>query len=137
MQQVVTTSARSVCNKVQQQVASVCFTSGRLPSLHFEYTQSAVGGSGPLCLPTSSKVVPKLRDHPCRRIIQIAPWWTNVPWFWDLVALSDQIPPCLPNQLTQSFNQIPHKNLSNLNHNAWLIEPQLSSTRAFSEALAA
>ena len=38
------------------------------------------------------KVVEKLKDYPCRRIILIAPGWPNMPWFWDLVALFSQIP---------------------------------------------
>ena len=33
------------------------------------------------------KVVEKLQDYPCNRIILIAPGWTNMPWFWDLVAM--------------------------------------------------
>ena len=56
-----------------------------------------------------------------------------MPWFWDLLALSSQIPLCLPNLpnlLAQSFNQILHRNLSNLNHNAWLLVPQISSSKA-------
>ena len=62
-----------------------------------------------------SKVVEKLQNYPCRRIILIAPGWLNMPWFWDLVAMSSQIPLSLPNLLTQPFNQTPHSNLSNLN----------------------
>ena len=42
------------------------------------------------------KVVEKLQDHPCHRIILIAPGWPNMPWFWDLVAMSSQIPPPPP-----------------------------------------
>ena len=38
------------------------------------------------------KVVEKLQDYPCNRIILIAPGWPNMPWFWDLVAMSSQIP---------------------------------------------
>ena len=41
------------------------------------------------------KVVEKLQDYPCNRIILIAPGWPNMPWFWDLVAMSSQIPLCL------------------------------------------
>ena len=41
------------------------------------------------------KVVEK--DYPCNRIILNAPGWPNMPWFWDLVAMSSQIPVCLPN----------------------------------------
>ena len=75
------------------------------------------------------KVVEKLQDTPCRRFILIAPGWPNMPWFWDLVAMSSQIPlslPNLPNLLTQPFNQIPHRHLTNLNLHAWLLEPQQS-----------
>ena len=32
------------------------------------------------------KVVVKLQDYPCKRIISIAPGWPNMPWFWDLVT---------------------------------------------------
>ena len=75
------------------------------------------------------KVVEKLQDSPCKRIILIAPGWPNMPWCWDLVAMSSQIPLRLPNLLTQPFNQIPHRNLTNLNLHAWLLEPQQSRSR--------
>ena len=64
------------------------------------------------------KVVEKLQDHPCHRIILIAPGWPNMPWFWDPVAMMSQITlflPNLPNLLTHPFNQTPHRNLPNLN----------------------
>ena len=57
-----------------------------------------------------------------------------MPWFWDLVAVSSQIPLCrpnLPNLVSQPFNQTLHRNLSNLNLHAWLLE------QGFSEAVAA
>ena len=76
-------------------------------------------------------VVEKLQDYPCRRIILITPGWSNMPWFWDLVAMSSQIPLSLPNLLTQPFRQTPHRNLSNLNVHAWLLEPQQSRTELF------
>ena len=79
------------------------------------------------------KVVDKLQDSPCKRIILIVPGWPNMPLFWDLVAISSQIPlslPNLPNLLTQPFSQIPNRNLKNLNLHAWLLEPQQSRSRA-------
>ena len=79
------------------------------------------------------KVVEKLQDYPCNRIILIAPGWPNMPWFWDLVAMSSQIPLCLPsipNLVSQPFNQVLHRNLSNLNLHAWLLEPQQSRNKA-------
>ena len=54
MQQVASTSDRSICHEVQQQVTSVCVTSTRLPGSSSRCTQSPMGGSGRLCLPTSS-----------------------------------------------------------------------------------
>ena len=78
------------------------------------------------------KVVEKLQDTPCKRLILIAPGWPNMPWFWDLVSMSSQIPLCLPslpNLLTQPFNQTPHRNLTNLNLHAWLLEPQQSRSK--------
>ena len=67
------------------------------------------------------KVVEKLQESPCKRLILIAPGWPNMPWFWDLVTMSSQVRlslPNLPNLLTQPFNQIPHRNLTNLNLHA-------------------
>ena len=32
------------------------------------------------------KVVEKLQDYSCSRIILIAPGWPNMPWFWDLLT---------------------------------------------------
>ena len=51
------------------------------------------------------KVVEKLQDHPCHRIILIAPGWPNMSWFWELVAMSSRIPLSLPSLLTEPFNQ--------------------------------
>ena len=50
MQQVAQAADRTICNKVQQQAALVCVT----PGLGSGRTQPAMGGSGLLCLPTSS-----------------------------------------------------------------------------------
>ena len=66
MQQVAQASDRPICNEVQQQVAPVCVTGTGPPGLGSGCTQPAVGGSGPLCLPTSShlgQVVEKLQGH--------------------------------------------------------------------------
>ena len=92
-------------------------------------------GSGSIHLPTISHIgqAVMLQDFPYKRIILIAPGWPIMPWFWDQVAMSSQIPlslPNLPNLLTQPLNQIPHRNLTNLNLDAWLLEPQHSRSRA-------
>ena len=77
------------------------------------------------------KMVEKLQDYPCNRIILNAMGWSNMPWFWGLVAMFSQIPLCLPSLpslVAQPFNQNLHRNLSNLNLHAWLLEPQQSRT---------
>ena len=40
------------------------------------------------------KVVEKLQDHPCHKMI--APGCPNMLWFWDLVTMSSQIPSACP-----------------------------------------
>ena len=43
-----------VCHQVQQQTATVCVTGYRSPGMGSGCTQSVLGRSGPICLPTSS-----------------------------------------------------------------------------------
>ena len=134
MQQVAHTKYRPFCHKVQQQAESVCFPSTRSPGLGSGRPQPTMGGSGPLCLSPSCHLgqssgeiakQPMPQNHSdCSGVAQHA--------FWDLVTMSSQIPlslPHLPNLLTQRFKQTPHRNLSNLNLHAWLLEPQQSSSR--------
>ena len=54
MQQVAPASSRPLCHEVQQQVAPVCIPSTRLPGYCSRCTQSTMGGSGCICLPTGS-----------------------------------------------------------------------------------
>ena len=54
MQQVAPTSDRPIRHEVQQQVTSVRVTSTRFPGSSSRCTRSPMGGSGRLCLPTSS-----------------------------------------------------------------------------------
>ena len=49
-------------------------------------------------VPLLTNVLTKALSHQCKRMI-IAPGWPNMPWFWDLVETSSQIPVCLPNCL--------------------------------------
>ena len=80
-----------VCHQIQQQTSTVCVTGSRPPdalSLSWENLD-------PYAFPPAAilgKVVEKLQDYPCNRIILIAPGWANMPWFWDLVGMSSQIP---------------------------------------------
>ena len=52
MQQVAPTSNRPFCDKVQQQASPVCVTSAGHPGLGSRCTQPAMGGSGPIYLPS-------------------------------------------------------------------------------------
>ena len=88
------------------------------------------------------KVAPATSGPVCHQVQQqTAPVCVTGARFWDLVAMSSQIPLCLPNLpnlVSQPFNQVLHRNLSNLNLHAWLLEPQQSRSKAsFSEAVAA
>ena len=132
MYSVAPASSRPVCLQVQQQDASFCVTGTRPPSMGGGCIQSALGGSGPICLSTSShfrQTAGDVAGLSCKRIILIAPVWSNMTCFWDLVTMSSQIPLCLPN-LLNLLTQILHRNLSNMNLYALLLEPYLSRSRA-------
>ena len=132
MQKVASTSDRSICHEVQQQVTSVVSPVPDSLAVAVDALNLQWEGLDAYAFPPAAilgKVVEKLQDSPCMRIILIAPGWPNMPWFWDLVTMSSQIPLSLPNLLTQPFNQIPHRNLTNLNLHAWLLEPQQSRSR--------
>ena len=81
-----------------------------------------------------SQVISKLLNQDFHRMILIAPGWPNMPWFWDLISLSGQVPVSLPlerNLLTQPFNGLLHRNLNHLNLHAWLLEPRPSGDKGF------
>ena len=54
MQQVAPAKGRPIHHEVQQQVTSVCVTSTGPPGLGSGHIESAMGGSGCVCLPTNS-----------------------------------------------------------------------------------
>ena len=86
--------------RFNNKLPSVCVTGTGSPGHSSGCTQYAMVGSDSIHLPTIShfgQVVERLQDSPCKRIILIAPGWPNMPWFWDLVAMSSQIPLSLPN----------------------------------------
>ena len=80
------------CNKCKQQTASFCVTSSDPPGLG---NQCNLYAFPPVAI--LGKVMKKLQDYPCRRVILIAPGWHNIPWF----LMSSQIPLGLPNLLIQ------------------------------------
>ena len=82
MQQVEPASNRPICHQVQQQVTSFCITGTGSPSNSCRCTQSTMGGSGCICLPTSSHLgqsggevagLPMQENHSdCSRVAQHA-----------------------------------------------------------------
>ena len=95
-----------VCHQIQQQTTTVCVTGSGPPGMGSGCTQPVMGKSGHICLPTSSHLgqsggevtgLPFQQDHSDCPRVATAPGWPNMPWFWDLVAMSSQIPLCPPN----------------------------------------
>ena len=72
----------SVCHKVQQQTPTICLTGPTPPGLGSGCSQPVLGGTGPICLPTSSHLwqsdgeiagLPLQQDHlDCPRVAQHA-----------------------------------------------------------------
>ena len=86
------------------------------------------------------KVVEKLLDSPCRRANPNCSRMAQHAWFWDLVAMSSQVPlslPHLPNLLTQPFNQIPHRKSDKPESSCLAPRATAIKEQGFSEAVAA
>ena len=63
------------------------------------------------------KVVKKMRTYACQMIV-VAPGWSGMSWFWDLIQLSTKAPQFLPHWeflLKQPFSQRFHQNHPYLN----------------------
>ena len=105
---------KSICSrwhwpKIDLFVTSVCVNSTGSPGMGSGCAQPTLGGSGCVCLPTSSQLGQSGGDvagPPVHRVILIAPRWPNMPWFWDLEAMSSQIPLYLPNLLNLSTRSV-------------------------------
>ena len=77
------------------------------------------------------RVIQKIRQCHCLIII-IAPGWPGMPWFWDLVQLSTEIPLQLPVSTTllkQSHKYVFHSN-PHLNLHAWCLGVDSSKNKA-------
>ena len=78
------------------------------------------------------RVIQKIRQCHCL-IIVIAPGWPGMPWFWDLVLLSTEIPLQLPVSTTllrQSHTYMFHSNPQHLNLYAWCLGVDSSKNKA-------
>ena len=78
------------------------------------------------------RVIQKIKQCNCL-IIVIGPGWPGMPWFWDLVQLSTEIPLQLPVSTTllkQSHNYVFHSNPQHLNLHAWCVGVDNSKNKA-------
>ena len=118
-----------VCHQIQQQTTTVCLTGPRPPGMGSGCTKPILGGPGPTGshLGQSGGEAPGLplqqKNSDCPRMVQHA------------LVLGSSSPislclPSIPNLVSQPFNQVLHRNLSNLNLHAWLLEPQQSRSKA-------
>ena len=134
MQPVAHTPSGPVCHKIQQQASTFCLTSPRPPGLGSGCPQPVLGGTGSVRLPTSSHLgqsggevtgLPVQQNHPdCPGLAQHALVLGSSGDVQSDSLVSTQ------QDGSQPFNQVLHKNHSNLNLHAWLLEPQQSRSRA-------
>ena len=124
---VVHTSFRLICHSCEPQTSTVRISCPRPKCLGHRCSEHKQDGSHCLCLPSDgspSQGDPKIRQFHCM-IIVIATGWPGMPWFWDLVQLSTEIPLQLPVSTTllkQSHNH--------LNLHAWCLGVDSSKNKA-------
>ena len=100
-----------------------------IDALNINWTNLTAYGYPPTAL--LHKVIQKIKQCHCL-IIVIAPGWPGMPWFWDLVQLSTEIPLQLPVSTTllkQSHNYVFH-NPHQLNLHAWCLGADNSKNKA-------
>ena len=125
-------SCRSFCHLSELQSSIVRISSPRPTCLGHRCSEHELLGSHCLCLPSPSKGDPKIRQCNCL-IIVIVPGWPGMPWFWDLVQLSTEIPLQLPVSTTllkQSHNYVFHSNPQYLNLHTWCLGVDSSKNKA-------
>ena len=123
LSQVVHPSCRSICHS-ETKTATVRVSSPRpkcLGHLNINWSSLTDYAYPPTAL--LHRVIQKIRQCNCL-IIVIAPGLPGMPWFWDLVQLSTEIPLQLPVSITllkQSHNYVFHSNPQHLNLHAWCL----------------
>ena len=122
LHKVVHTSAGSVCHSAKPQVATICLSSSRSKRMEHGCSTHKLVKPCSLCLPSNSSTSKSNTNGPPNcLLILIVP---GMPWFWDLVCLSVEIPlqlPASPNLLKQLSNQVFHNNPQYLNLHAWCL----------------
>ena len=135
LSQVVHSSCRSICHLPEPQSSTVRVSSPRqnawdTDALNINWSGLTVYAYPPTAL--LHRVIQKVRQSNCL-IIVIAPGWPGMPWFWDLVQLSTEIPLQLPvsrTLLKQSHNYVFHSNPQHLNLHAWCLGVDSSKNKA-------
>ena len=129
--EVVHTSCRLICHSPEPQTSTVRISCPRpLDALNINWTNLTAYAYPPTAL--LHKVIQKIKQCHCL-IIVIAPGWPGMPWFWDLVQLSTEIPLQLPVSTTllkQSHNYVFHNNPQQLNLHAWCLGADNSKNKA-------
>ena len=126
LSEVVHSSCRSICHSSEPQSSTVCISSPRPKCLGHRCSEHNWSGLTAYAYPPTAllhRVIPKIRQCSCL-IIVIAPGWPGMPWFWDLVQLSTEIPlqfHVSTTLLKQSHNYVFHSNPQHLNLHAWCL----------------
>ena len=135
LSQVVHSSCRSICHSSEPQSSTIRISSPRPKCLGHRCSEHKLVGPHCLCLPyhgSPSQGDPKIRQSSCL-IIVIVPGWPGMPWFWDLVQFSTEIPQQLPvsrTLLKQSHNYVFHNNPQHLNLHAWCLGVDSAKNKA-------
>ena len=134
---VIHSSRRPICHSSEQQTSPVRVSSPRPKGLGHRCSELKLDGSHCLCLPSDGSLTqgdPKNHlFHGHCLIIVIAPGWPGIPWFWDLVQLSTEIPLQLlvsTTLLKQSHKHVFHNNPLHVNLQAWCLGVDTSKNKA-------
>ena len=122
-------SCRSICHSSEPQT-STDPNAWDIDALNLNWTGLTAYAYPPTAL--LHRVIQKIRQCHCLIII-IAPGWPGMPWFWDLVQLSTEIPLQLPVSTTllkQSHNYVFHINPQHLNLHTWCLGVDSSKNKA-------
>ena len=127
---------RSICHSSEPQ-SSIIHISSPTCLGHTCSTHKLVG-SHCLCLPSHGSLHRAIHVRQYNYlIIVMTPGWPAMPWFWDLVQLSTEIPLQLPvstTRLIQSYNYVFHSNPQHLHLHAWCLG--VDGSRSFSVEVA-
>ena len=134
LSEVVQSSCRSICHSSEPQSSIVCISRPRPTCFSHALNINWSGLTAYAYPPTAllHRVIQKIRQSNCL-IILIATGWPGMPWFWDLVQLSTEIPLQLPVSTTllkQSHNKVFYNNPHHLNLHAWSLGVQSSKYKA-------